>query len=99
MNDPHTERLIQQRLAQAQAAQTMSGEPQPRPPLAGEIWALAGHCPQCGAPIWFCAAAPAQQTPPKSTYSCPCAALVAQEAAEEQRAFLAFRATLPKEDS
>jgi hypothetical protein len=77
------ERLIQQRLREAQAEERARAEQQPVPCI--QVWARSGNCPVCGAPIWFCAAAPATERPPQSYYSCACTQLQRMRAVEDVR--------------
>lgn len=82
-NDPHLDRLIQNQLRNGSAQPALA---------AGQVWQRAGNCPTCGAPIWFCAAAPATETPPHATYSCACASLAAERAKDDLSSFLKLRA-------
>lgn len=82
-HDPHTERLIQQRLAQAAAE---GAQPPPRMLPAGQVWGKCGQCPECGAPIWFAAAAPADNVPPQHHYTCPCTEVARAQAFQAMNA-------------
>ncbi len=84
-NDPHLDRLIQNQLKNGQPQQQLA---------AGQVWAVCGHCPKCGAPIWFCAAAPAQEQPPQAAYTCPCAMLESEKAKADLDAFQKRRSVL-----
>jgi len=55
---------------------------------AGQVWAAVSKCPDCGAPIWFCAAAPAQQKPPEAYFSCACGPLKMEKARREHAAMM-----------
>jgi hypothetical protein len=79
--DPELDRRIQEQLRQPP---TPTGIPS-----VMQVWGRCGNCPECGAPIWFMAAAPATDRAPAAYYSCACAELHARRSLVELKKFKA----------